>query len=84
MWAILIPPIIVNVYARRLLPVIEILFGIFHIVFFPVGLITVLVLAPKNPSSFVWTEFVTGISGWSNGGVVWCVGLLTAFFPLTG
>lgn len=77
MWAIIIIPFIVNVWARRLLPAIEVIGGILHIIFLPVILITVIVLGPRNPSSFVWATFVDSMSGWYNDGVIWSIGLLT-------
>ncbi|TQB69109.1 hypothetical protein MPDQ_002327 [Monascus purpureus] len=78
MWAIIIIPFIVNVWARRLLPAIEVIGGILHIIFLPVILVTVIVLGPRNPSSFVWATFVDNMSGWDNDGVIWSIGLLTA------
>ena len=41
------------------------------------------VMAPKNTASFVFTE-VSNTSGWSNNGVSWLVGLLSAVYPILG
>lgn len=41
------------------------------------------VMAPKNTPSFVFTEFVNS-SGWSNDGVSWLVGLISAVYPFLG
>lgn len=40
-------------------------------------------MSPKNNASFVFTE-VSNSSGWTNGGISWLVGLLSAVFPLLG
>ena len=77
-------PFTVNIYARRLLGPIEITGGICHIGFFVIVLATMLSLGPRSSSSFVWTELVSGISGWDNKGVAWSIGLLAVTFPLGG
>ncbi|KEY82867.1 GABA permease GabA [Aspergillus fumigatus] len=84
MWAVLIIPIIINIYARRVLAVIEVAAGIMHIVFLPVTIAVLVALAPRNPDEFVWNTFVSGISGWSSPGVAWAVGLLGVVTPLGG
>jgi hypothetical protein len=83
-WAVLIIPIIINIYARRILAVIEVAAGIMHIVFLPVTIAVLVALAPRNPNEFVWNTFVSGISGWSSPGVAWAVGLLGVVTPLGG
>jgi choline transport protein len=40
-------------------------------------------MAPKNSSSFVFTE-VSNTSGWSSDGISWLVGLLSSVYPLLG
>ncbi|KAL9120953.1 MAG: hypothetical protein Q9187_002494 [Circinaria calcarea] len=84
MWAVLAVPVIINIYARRLLAPVEIMGGICHLMFLPAILVTLICLAPRSEASFVFTEFVSGLSGWSNDGVVWSLGLLAVVFPLTG
>lgn len=46
-------------------------------------LIVLGVMAPKNTSSFVFTKFVNS-SGWTNNGVSWLVGLISAVYPFLG
>lgn len=82
MFAIMLVPLVVNIFARRLLAPVEILGGIFHIIFVPAILVPLVLLAPRNPSSFVWDGFISGISGWKNDGVIWSLGLLSVTFPL--
>jgi choline transport protein len=82
MFAIMLVPLVVNIFARKLLAPVEILGGIFHIIFVPAILVPLVLLAPRNPSSFVWDGFISGISGWKNDGVIWSLGLLSVTFPL--
>ncbi|KAF7594391.1 hypothetical protein BBP40_009372 [Aspergillus hancockii] len=84
MWAVVLIPIIINIFARRVLAIIEVAAGIMHIVFLPVTIATFVALAHRNPNSFVWDTFVSGLSGWSNPGVVYSIGLLGVVTPLSG
>ncbi|CAG8110526.1 unnamed protein product [Penicillium salamii] len=84
MWAVAIIPIIINVFARRVLAGIEVAAGIMHVVFLPITIIVFVALAPPNPDSFVWNTFVGGLSGWENSGVVFSIGLLGVITPLAG
>ena len=84
MWAVAIIPILVNIFARRVLPGIEYAAGIMHVVFLPVTIIVFVVLAPKNPDFFVWKTFVGGLSGWKDSGVIFSIGLLGVITPLSG
>lgn len=82
MFAVMLVPLVVNVFARKLLAPVEVLGGIFHVIFLPAVLVPLIILAPRNPDSFVWKDFITGLSGWKNDGVVWSIGLLSVTFPL--
>ncbi|KAF2794838.1 amino acid permease [Melanomma pulvis-pyrius CBS 109.77] len=82
-WSILIYAAALNIWGSRLLPTANLLSGVLHIVGFFTILIVLGVMAPKNTSSFVFTE-VTNRSGWSSDGVSWLVGLLSAVYPLLG
>lgn len=84
MWAVAVIPIIINIFARRVLGGIEVAAGIMHIVFLPVTIAVFVILAPRNPDSFVWDTFVGGLSGWKDSGVVFSVGLLGVITPLSG
>jgi choline transport protein len=83
-WAIFAVPIIINIFARKLLPSLEVIGGITHIVFFIAWVVTLAALAPRSSAEFVFATNSFGLSGWSNEGVQWCVGLLSAVFPLGG
>ncbi|KAL4899950.1 hypothetical protein BDW74DRAFT_183265 [Aspergillus multicolor] len=83
MWAVSLPPIITNIFARRVLGIIEIVGGVMHVVFLPI-IIGIISHAPKHSNGFVWDNFVSGFSGWSSPGVVFSVGLLGVISPLSG
>jgi len=76
--------LLLQLYARRLLVVLELIGGTFHILFFFGIVITLGVLAPQSPNDFVWTTSVSGVSGWNNAGVAFCLGLLSPAFAVAG
>ncbi|KAL2789370.1 amino acid/polyamine transporter I [Aspergillus keveii] len=84
MWAVAIIPIIVNIFACRVLIGIEYAAGIMHVVFLPVTIAVLVSLAPHNLDSFVWDTFVGGLSGWKDSDVVFSIGLLGVITPLAG
>ncbi|KXG51260.1 Amino acid/polyamine transporter I [Penicillium griseofulvum] len=84
MWAVAIVPMVINIFARRVLPGVEVAAGIMHVVFLPVSIAVLVILAPRNPDSFVWDTFVGGLSGWKDPGVLFSVGLLGVITPLSG
>jgi choline transport protein len=57
--------------------------GVLHLSGFIAIVVTLGVMAPKNTSSFVFTE-VSNSSGWSSDGIAWLVGLLSSVYPLLG
>ena len=83
-WACLSIPLLFNIFARKALPPLEIIGGIAHIVFFIVVVVVLVVLAPRSSAEFVFKGSISGLSGWNNYGVSWCIGLLSATFPLGG
>jgi choline transport protein len=82
MWAVLLLPFLCNIFARRILPALEIVGAVGHLAFFLAFVITLGVLSPPSSASFVFTQSITGLSGWSSPGVQWCIGLLSSAFPL--
>jgi choline transport protein len=81
-WAVIALPLFCNIFARRVLPPLEIIGGIGHFVFFIAIVTTLCVLSPHSSADFVFTQTITGLSGWSSPGIQWCIGLLSAAFPL--
>jgi choline transport protein len=79
---VLVLPLLCNLFARKILPALEIVGALGHIIFFFVIIITLAVLSPRSSASFVFTSSITGLSGWSSPGIQWCIGLLSSAFPL--
>ncbi|KAH0443871.1 amino acid transporter [Colletotrichum camelliae] len=82
-WAVLLYSSALNIWGSRMLPHANMISGVIHVVAFVAILIVLGVMAPKNTSSFVFTEFVNS-SGWTNDGVSWLVGLISAVYPFLG
>ncbi|ERF75937.1 hypothetical protein EPUS_01303 [Endocarpon pusillum Z07020] len=83
-WAFIVVPVICNVHGRRLLAPLEIIGGVCHLLFFICTVVILVVLATRSTAEFVFTTHVNEISGWTNPGVAWCIGLLSTTFPLVG
>jgi choline transport protein len=73
-----------KIYARRLLILLELIGGVCHILFFFCFIIPLIMLAPRSSNEFVWETSVNNVSGWSNPGLAFCIGLLSPTFVLTG
>ena len=83
-WAVLAVPLLCNIFARKVLPALEVLGGIIHVALFVVFVIVLVALSPRSSSDFVFATTVTGLSGYESAGAQWCIGLLSAAFPLAG
>ena len=83
MWAIVALSLLINIFGIRILPHVASLAGICHVLFFFALLIPLVYLAPQSPASFVFATFENN-GGWKQDGISWCIGLLTAVFPLVG
>lgn len=73
----------VNTYLGRLLPQIESLMLVFHIMGFFGLLIPLIYLAPHQPASEVFSNF-QNVGGWSTTGLSFFVGLTTSSGSFTG
>ncbi|KAF5520931.1 Choline transport protein [Colletotrichum aenigma] len=82
-WAVLLYSSALNIWGSKMLPHANMISGVIHVVAFIAILIVLGVMASKNTSSFVFTEFVNS-SGWTNDGVSWLVGLISAVYPFLG
>ncbi|KPM38496.1 hypothetical protein AK830_g8056 [Neonectria ditissima] len=82
-WAILAYAAVLNIWGMKAMPHINLASGILHVVAFVGIIITIGVMAPKNTSSFVFTEFVNS-SGWKSDGISWLVGMQSAVYPFLG
>jgi hypothetical protein len=73
----------VNVYGIRILPTIQVVGGLCHVIFFLVLIVPLVLLAPRSTADFVFTAFLNE-AGWKSDGVSWCVGLITVTFCFMG
>ena len=72
----------VNVYGIKILPVIQLVGGICHVIFFVALIIPLVLLSPRSTAEFVFTETLSN-GGWSDG-LSWCIGLLTVTYCFLG
>jgi choline transport protein len=84
MWGLIIVPFVFNLWFKKLFNFVESLGGILHIVFFLCSMITLLALAKKSSSDYVFKTLTNDASGWENPGVAWGLGLLTITFSVNG
>ncbi|CAH0058443.1 unnamed protein product [Clonostachys solani] len=82
-WAILVYAGLLNVWGSKLMPHFNLVSGVIHIGAFVGIIITLGVMAPKNTSNFVFTEFENN-SGWGSDGVSWLVGMQSTVYPFLG
>ena len=84
MWLFVVVPLVFNLYFKKLLNTFETIGGIVHVAFFIISIATLPALARHSSNQFVWQTLVNDISGWTNPGVSWGLGLLTMTVPLVG
>ena len=82
-WAILGIPVLCNIFTVKILEPLEIIGAVANVVFFIAITLTLAILAPRSSASFVFTDTISGLSGWSNVGVQWCIGLLPPAYALS-
>ena len=83
MWAVLVVTFAINVYGIQILPVIQLIGGIFHVTFFVIIIVPLILLAPRSTPQFVFTE-VLNEGGYTSDGLSWCIGLLTVTYAFLG
>lgn len=83
MWAFTAFSFAVNVWGIRILPVLQLFGGIFHVVFFIVLSVPLILLAPRSTPDFVFAT-VMNEGGWKSDGVSWILGLLTVTYSFLG
>ncbi|KAJ5946623.1 hypothetical protein N7454_003462 [Penicillium verhagenii] len=84
MWAIIAIVGLVNIYGIKILPALQMLGGIMHIVFFIAIVVPLVLLSRRSTSEFVFTELMTTEEGWQSKGVAWCLGMLTVTYCFLG
>jgi hypothetical protein len=83
MWGFVVIPVVWNFWFRKMLNTLEMIGGICHVIFFIVSIITLVCLAQRSDSSYVFNTLTNDVSGWTNPGVAFSLGLLTVTFPIT-
>lgn len=83
MFAALAVCVLINSVGAKLLPRVEGLILILHVMGFFAVLIPLIYLAPHNNAEFVFGSFING-SGWSNPGLTWLIGLIGTNLPFIG
>ncbi|EFW18818.1 amino acid permease 2 [Coccidioides immitis H538.4] len=83
MFAMLIIEGLMNMYTFWLIPWVELLAGILHIVLFIVFVVVLVCLAPRHTADFVFAKGASA-SGWNNRYVSWNLGLLTPTWGFVG
>lgn len=84
MWMFTIIPLIFNIWFKRVVNAIETVGIILHVTFYIVTIVTLVALAKRSTNDFVWNTIVHDISGWTNPGAAFGIGLLTAVNSLIG
>ncbi|KAK5170645.1 uncharacterized protein LTR77_005234 [Saxophila tyrrhenica] len=74
LYAVLLVTLFVNTVLVRILPGLEGLILILHVVGFFAIMIPVVYLAPISDNAFVWTEFNNSFSGYHSAGLSWFIG----------
>lgn len=82
-YAVLAFALFINTYMGRLLPKIESLILLFHILGFLGLLIPLVYLSPHQPTKEVFTHFLN-LGGWSTTGLSFFVGLITSSGSFAG
>jgi choline transport protein len=70
-----------TVWGAEAMPMFQNLMLIIHCVGFVVVVVVLLVLAPRNPASVVFTQFING-GGWNSMGLSLMVGQISALYAL--
>lgn len=84
MWATIAFVGLINIYGIRILPALQMLGGIMHIVFFIAIIIPLVLLSRRSSSEFVFTQLMTTEEGWQSNGVAWCLAMLTVTYCFAG
>lgn len=83
-WGFTVVPFLGSLYFRKMVDVLQTLGSICHIVFFVVCIALLAVLGKRSTPGFVFNTLTHDVSGWTNPGVAWGIGLLTVTLPLVG
>lgn len=83
-WALILVQALMNMYAFRLVPWLEVLAGLLHVGLFIIFIVVLLVMAPKHSTEFIFFQQADGSSGWTNSFVSWNIGLIAPVWGFVG
>lgn len=73
-----------NMYSFKIVPWVELMAGILHVLLFVVFVVVLAVLGSRHIADFVFLQTNYESSGWDNKFVSWNVGMLTCAWSMTG
>lgn len=83
MWAVMLITFAVNVYAIKILPLIQLIGGIMHVTFFVALIVPIVLLSRRSSPDFVFNTIESN-GGYESKGLSWCIGLLTVTYCFLG
>lgn len=84
LWAVVLLGAAINIYGIQILPSLQMVGGVIHIIFFIAITIPIILLARRSTPDFVFTELITSDGGWQSPGIAWCLGMLTVTYCFLG
>lgn len=79
---LIILPVAINLYLRKIVNYLETIGGVFHVIFFVSIVATLLALAKRSTPEFVFKTLHTD-SGWNNPGIAFSIGMLATAYPIS-
>ena len=79
----IVPFGLINMYAFKLVPLIELMTGVLHVCLFVVFVVVFAVYGHGNSAEFIFLRSNVS-SGWSNTYVSWNIGMLSCVWSFTG
>ena len=83
MCAFVVPPVAANLWFKKILNWMETIGAIGHGAFWIATMITLGVAGARSSDKFVWGTLTNDLSGWTQPGVAFGIGLLPIAFPIT-
>ncbi|OCL09436.1 amino acid transporter [Glonium stellatum] len=84
MWAVMLFPLISNLWFRKILNALELAGGAIHVVLFIITMAILIALGKRSTPEFVFKTVTHDLSGWENPGIAFGLGLLTCTFSIAG
>ncbi|KAI0149450.1 amino acid/polyamine transporter I [Pestalotiopsis sp. NC0098] len=84
MAAFCVPPLVANLWFRRIVVAMEWIGALGHGIFWVASIAVLSALSTRSSHAAVWASLTTGESGWAQPGVAFGIGVLPLAFPTTG